>query len=157
MTHPTATTVRRDIRPARIAGWLLALTLVLPSLVGWLQMPMRANAAALAQIAGAAERTNLDRGSQMTRLLADLAVLCTPYGLQLGGKQDQPGDPARKSGHTNCVLCTIASGTALGVLQASPALPPSQIAIGTDFDASAASPPPAGRIGDWPPGQGPPN
>ena len=157
MTPPTAGSTRRDIRPGRIAGWLLALTLVLPSLVGWLQMPMGANAAVRAQIAGATERTDVDGGSRMARLLADLAVLCTPYGLQLGGKQDQPGDPARKSGHTTCVLCGIASGAGLGVLQASPALPPSQIAIGADFDASRASPPPAARIGDWPPGQGPPN
>lgn len=136
----------RHLQP-RLLGWLLACTLVLPSLIGWLPMPMRVQAA----FASAAATTQ----DATARLLADLAVLCTPYGLRLAG-HDHPAKPAGKVAHDTCVLCGLAAAATFGVVQQSATMPPpaqygeplrpvAQTGSGT---VSAALPPP---------GRGPPN
>lgn len=136
----------RHLQPSLI-GWLLACTLVLPSLIGWLPMPMRVQSA----FASAAATTQ----DATARLLADLAVLCTPYGLRLAS-HDQPAKPAGKVAHDTCVLCGLAAAAAFGVVQQSDALsPPAQnrdplrpVAQTGNGTVSTALPPP---------GRGPPN
>jgi hypothetical protein len=137
----------RAFNPNRIAGWLLAITVVLPSLVGWLPMPMRAQAA-LNNAATSAENAT-------SRLLADLAVLCTPYGLRLAG-HDQPGKPAGKLAHDACVLCGLAAGASVGVLQtlAQLAAPSTPILAAPPFSRSPA---PVLALEPRPPSRGPPN
>ncbi|MDF3074100.1 MAG: hypothetical protein K0S54_1767 [Alphaproteobacteria bacterium] len=92
---------------ARLGSWLLAAALVLPSLVGLLPMPMRAQAA-------------MPVASQdaTAKLLADLAVICTPYGLRSIADHDKSVPPAGKIAHDKCVLCGLAAAAALGVLPA---------------------------------------
>jgi hypothetical protein len=137
----------RAFNPNRIAGWLLAITVVLPSLIGWLPMPMRAQAAL--NNAG----TSVENAT--SRLLADLAVLCTPYGLRLAG-HDQPGKPAGKLAHDVCVLCGLAAGASVGVLQ-------TLAQLGAPATPALAAPPfspsPAPTLAQdpRPPSRGPPN
>ncbi len=137
----------RAFNPNRIAGWLLAITVVLPSLIGWLPMPMRAQAA-LNSATSSAENAS-------SRLLADLAVLCTPYGLRLAG-HDQPGKPAGKQAHDACVLCGLAAGASVGVLQ-------TLAQLGAPSSSTVASPPfsqspaPMLAMDPRPPSRGPPN
>lgn len=137
----------RALNPNRIAGWLLALTVVLPSLIGWLPMPTRAQAA-LTNAASSAENAT-------SRLLADLAVLCTPYGLRLAG-HDRPGKPAGKPAHDTCVLCSLAAGASVGVLQtlAQLAVPSTPALAAPPFSRSPA---PALAQDPRPPSRGPPN
>ena len=136
----------REMNPYRVAGWLLAITLVLPSLVGWLPMPMRAQAATVS-----------DSGVQTAtaRLLADLAVLCTPYGLRLGG-QDKSGQPAGKLAHDSCVLCGLAATASMGVLQGAAQLVPP---TGATLSLPHFAPKVTARSTDdpRPPSRGPPN
>jgi len=137
----------RTAHSNRIAGWLLAMTLVLPSLIGWLPMPMRAQAA-MQSAAGNVQ-------SATERLLADLAVLCTPYGLRLMG-QDKPGKPAGKLAHDSCVLCGIAAGASIGVLQQMVLLSAPQ-PVQTRTADFAPGPSPPQTIDPRPPSRGPPN
>lgn len=135
------------MRSNRIAGWLLAITIVLPSLIGWLPMPMRAQAAVSEATAQVQDAT--------ARLLADLAVLCTPYGLRLA-KHDAPGKPVGKLAHDSCVLCGLAANASLGVLHAAAAFDPP---LATPI-ASAIAPPGPAPVTDFhprPPSRGPPN
>ena len=92
---------------ARLGSWLLAASLVLPSLVGLLPMPMRAQAA-----------MPLASQDATARLLADLAVICTPYGLRSIADHGKSLPPAGKIAHDKCVLCGLAATAALGVLPA---------------------------------------
>ncbi len=135
----------------KIVGWLLALTIVLPSLIGWLPMPMRAP---MPMPASAGQ--GVDGGSSMERLLADLAVLCTPYGLRLAANGEKPM-PGGKSGHDICLLCGIAAAASIGVLagQAIAFDPPARVGI-QPADVPTA-PPASSSIGERPPGRGPPN
>lgn len=137
----------RAFNPDRIAGWLLAITIVLPSLIGWLPMPMRAQAAMDSAAASA--------GNATSRLLADLAVMCTPYGLRLAGN-DRPGKPAGKPAHDACVLCGLAAGASVGVLQslAQLAAPATPILAVPPFSQTPA---PALAQDPRPPARGPPN
>ena len=135
----------------RIAGWLLALTIVLPSLIGWLPMPMRTMA-----LPSAPAGQSVDGGSSMERLLADLAVLCTPYGLRLAANGEKPV-PGGKSGHDICLLCSIAAAASLGVLAGQAiALQPAAM-VGDSSTGLPAAPAAASSIGERPPGRGPPN
>lgn len=137
----------RALHANRIAGWLLAMTLVLPSLIGWLPMPMRAQAA-MHTAAGNVQ-------SATERLLADLAVLCTPYGLRLMG-QDKPGKPTGKLAHDSCVLCGIAAGASVGVLQQTVLLfVPERLQAPVSDSAPGLAPPQT--IDLRPPSRGPPN
>jgi hypothetical protein len=90
---------------ARLGSWLLAASLVLPSLVGLLPMPMRAQAA-----------MPIVSQDATARLLADLAVICTPYGLRTIADHNKSVPPAGKIAHDKCVLCGLAASAALGVL-----------------------------------------
>jgi len=135
----------------KIVGWLLALTIVLPSLIGWLPMPMRAP---LPMPASAGQ--SVDGGSSMERLLADLAVLCTPYGLRLAANGEKPV-PGGKTGHDICLLCGIAAGASIGVL-ASQAMffgPPAMVDAEPTGGRTAQHV--SSSIGERPPGRGPPN
>ena len=135
----------------RITGWLLALTIALPSLIGWLPMPIRTMA-----LPPAAASQAVDAGSGMERLLADLAVLCTPYGLRLAANGEKPV-PGGRSGHDICLLCSIAAGASLGVL-AGEAITLKPVPMAGDASAGLpAAPPAAASIGERPPGRGPPN
>ena len=138
----------------RFGGWLLAITLALPSLIGWLHVPMGARASLPVTVETPAAENG---GSAMTRLLADLAVLCTPYGLRLGGGAGGPEQPAGgRIGHDNCVLCGIAGAMPAGVLRGAPLpLPPADSA--TTGDRANAATAPAATIAERPPGRGPPN
>lgn len=137
----------RALHANRIAGWLLAMTLVLPSLIGWLPMPMRAQPA-MHTAAGSVQ-------SATERLLADLAVLCTPYGLRLMG-QDKPGKPTGKLAHDSCVLCGIAAGASIGVLQQMVLLSAPQPIQSQVADFAPGTAPPQ-TIDPRPPSRGPPN
>jgi hypothetical protein len=129
---------------ARLGRWLLAAALVLPSLVGLLPMQMRAQAA-------------MPVASQdaTAKLLADLAVICTPYGLRTIADHNKSVPPAGKIAHDKCVLCGLAATAALGVLPAGvdcamPARAETVAAVERDiaFLVSFNLPPP---------GRGPPN
>lgn len=138
-------TLRR--RPARLGIWLLALCLALPGTLGWLQVPMGARA-------GIPAATEIRDAT--SRLLADLAVLCTPFGLRLDSHQETPSAPPTRSGHDICLLCNLPGQGAAGVLGQAPAIDaPYGIAAGTlprlrpePHDAAAP---------DQPRGRGPPN
>jgi hypothetical protein len=90
---------------ARLGSWLLAASLVLPSLVGLLPMPMRAQAA-----------VPVASQDATARLLADLAVICTPYGLRNIADHNKSTPPAGKIVHDKCVMCALAATAALGVI-----------------------------------------
>ncbi|MGE0152124.1 MAG: hypothetical protein AB7R90_05860 [Reyranellaceae bacterium] len=137
----------RALNSNRIAGWLLAISLVLPSLVGWLPMPLRVQAAVAATAQTAQDATQ--------RLLADLMVLCTPYGLRLAGPDQTPAEPAGKPIHESCVLCGLAAGASLGVLQQVDLLiQPGQGQVATA--AAAHTPAPGQAFDPKPPSRGPP-
>lgn len=135
----------------KIAGWLLALTIALPSLIGWLPMPMRAPAPAQAS-AG----ESVDGGSSMERLLADLAVLCTPYGLRLAANGEKPV-PGGKTSHDICLLCGIAAAASIGVLAGQAMAFDRPATVGIQPADVPTAPPASSSIGERPPGRGPPN
>lgn len=129
----------------RPLGWILAAALALQSLIGLMPMPARAHAAAPASSAQDAT----------SRLLADLAVLCTPYGLRVMGKSEIPAKPTGKIGHDICVLCGLAAGASLGLVQAAPVFEPPSASWRLSLVAVPALPV------RWsepllPPGRGPP-
>lgn len=130
---------------ARLAGWLLAASLVLPSVIGLLPMPMRAQAAV--PVVGQ---------DATARLLADLAVICTPYGLRNIADHNKSTPPAGKIAHEKCVLCGLAAAAALGVLPtdvacAMPAARAQTVALAERDVAFLVS------FNLPPPGRGPPN
>lgn len=132
----------------RLSGWLLAAALVLPSLIGWLPMPMRVQQAVAATTQTAQDATQ--------RLLSDLMVLCTPYGLRLIGQPDQPATPTGEAAHDACVLCGLAAGASVGVLDGIVALAPSNAAA-TVGNAAMPGAAPHASHDLRPPSRGPPN
>lgn len=128
---------------ARLGSWLLAVSLVLPSLVGLLPMPMRAQAA-------------MPVASQdaTARLLADLAAICTPYGLR--NIADHKVPPAGRIAHDKCLLCGLAAAAALGVLPVGSdyAIPAAQAATVAAVKRDIAF---VESFNLPPPGRGPPN
>jgi hypothetical protein len=128
---------------ARLGSWLLAVSLVLPSLVGLLPMPMRAQAA-------------MPVASQdaTARLLADLAVICTPFGLR--NIADHKVPPAGRIKYEKCLLCGLAANAALGVLPVGSdyAVPAAQAATVAAIERDIAF---VESFSLPPPGRGPPN
>lgn len=132
----------------RLSGWLLAIALVLPSLIGWLPMPMRAQAAVAATVETAHDAAQ--------RLLADLAVLCTPYGLRLTGQDEPPEKPAGQPAADICILCGLAAGASLGVFQGVVQFPaPGDAPV--LVKAAVPAPAPERNLDPRPPSRGPPN
>jgi hypothetical protein len=126
--------------------WLLAAALALPSLIGLLPMPMHAQAAP--PVATAQDAT--------AKLLADLAIICTPYGLRSLPEHNAPAPPAGKIAHDSCVLCGLAANAALGVLNAGNDCAAPDIA--TEAVAAAETANPLRLAFNLPPpGRGPPN
>lgn len=132
----------------RLSGWLLAAALVLPSLIGWLPMPMRVQQAVAATTQTAQDATQ--------RLLSDLMVLCTPYGLRLVGQHGEPATPTGEAAHDACVLCGLAAGASIGVLDGIVALAPSNAAAAVGNAAMPGAAPHASHD-PRPPSRGPPN
>ena len=92
----------------------------------------------------------------MERLLADLAVLCTPYGLRLAANGEKPV-PGGKSGHDICLLCSIAAAASIGVLAGQAITLQPAAMVGDSSTGLPVAPPAASSIGERPPGRGPPN
>jgi hypothetical protein len=130
---------------ARLGSWLLAASLALPSLVGLMPMPMRAQAA-----------MPVSGQDAMARLLADLAVICTPYGLRNIADHGKSVPPAGKIAHDKCVLCGLAATAALGVLPADVdcAMPPAGADTVATVETDTAV---LVSFNLPPPGRGPPN
>jgi hypothetical protein len=125
--------------------WLLAAVLALPSLIGFLPMPMRAQAAPLAATQDAT-----------AKLLAELSVICTPYGLRSLAEHNAPAQPAGKIAHDTCVLCGLAANAALGVLHVEAQCAAPGIA-GETVAAIESGNPRRLAFNLPPPGRGPPN
>jgi hypothetical protein len=126
--------------------WLLAAALALPSLIGLLPMPMRAQASQ--PVAATQDAT--------AKLLADLSIICTPYGLRSLAEHNAPAQPAGKIAHDICVLCGLAANASLGVLHVEAHCAAPGIASET-LAAIESGNPLRLAFNLPPPGRGPPN